>query len=144
MLRLFFLSIVSVFLAACAGTPGPAQNLDLSDIPSSDIQQFINTDGENLLCDQSAYTACLDIEKSACVTQAVPLRQECAVFTEDNITGGINEENKNQYLWLFVRCMVYKQGILYPQQAPQLSSCMAEKGGLKKPTLINSISSAPE
>ena len=69
------------------------------------VFERLSTDGEQLLCEQEAYTACHDFDKAACMAAQAEHKPDCLEVYQTSV----KENEAANHTFVFMQCMKDKQ-----------------------------------
>lgn len=100
-LLILSLSIMSVNLHAESAN----DELDPQQLFYDVVFERLGADGEQLLCEQEAYTACHDFDKAACITAQAEHKPDCLEAYQDSL----KDTPAANHTFAFMQCMKAKQ-----------------------------------
>lgn len=114
-LLLLTLLLLSPLMQADTETDGQKQFFDI-------VYERIADNGEEMLCEQEAYTACFDADKAACIESQSAHKADCLeIFTANR-----SENPGTNHTFAFMQCMKAKHVEAAKDSSPKAGECTNE------------------
>lgn len=112
LLLLSLLLLLSPLIRADTEAEGQKQFFDI-------VYERIADNGEEMLCEQEAYTACFDADKAACIAAQSAHKADCL----EAFTANRSENPGTNHTFVFMQCMKAKHVEAAQDSAPQAAEC---------------------
>lgn len=121
------LAAMATLLSACNLMGGGAKadgTAAAASVMGSIVQARVKQKGPQMFCSQPTYQKCLGQEEAACVAEQQTFSDTCFT-TAQNLSGGEGVSSA-AFASHYASCMTVKHGLMHPDRAFEIKSCLAE------------------